>query len=155
MRRTLIALTAVTTLAGCTTSPAPPPPATTSATTGSSTPGALADEWDEKFDAAMRTSTPQPCGPTTARTPECTGWLSNQADVVSALGAVLRARDDSSRYSKTLAGIVKVFQSREAYADAQCDTGGGTGEDCWNHAWQINLGTLAVRTTLRADDLGR
>ncbi|HUQ54155.1 hypothetical protein [Lentzea sp.] len=141
MRRTLIALTAVMTLAGCTAEP-PPPPAPSTTT---SVPGSLADEWDEKFDAALRT--PQPCGPTTARTQDCADWLTIQVEVVSALSAAIRARDDSSRYSRTLAGIVKVFQSREAYEE--CD------DDCWNHAWQVNLGTLAVRTTLRADDQAR
>ncbi|MFD9704241.1 hypothetical protein [Lentzea sp. NPDC059081] len=135
MRRTLIALTAFTTLA-CTPEP-PPAPTTPSA------PAPLTGEWDKKLDAA--TQTPHPCGPTTARTPACADRLANQADVVSALGAELRAREDSRRYSRTLAGIVKVFQAREAYADCTTD------EDCWRQAWQINLGTLAVRTTLQTD----
>ncbi|HEX7303751.1 lipoprotein [Lentzea sp.] len=137
MRRTLIALTAAATLSGCTSEP----PATPR---GALSSALLADEWDRKLDAA--TQTPHPCGPTTARTTDCADWLTAQTDVVSALGAALRAREDSRRYSSTLAGVVKVFQSREAFEEC------GTDEECWRHAQQITAGTQAVRTTLGADE---
>ncbi|SDG86522.1 hypothetical protein SAMN05216553_112166 [Lentzea fradiae] len=136
MRLTLLAV--VTVLTGCTT---PEPPPVPRVTTSVEFP---ADEWDRRFDAAQRT--PHPCGPATARSPECADWISAQADLVSALSAALRSREDSSRYSRTLAGIVKVLQSREAYTECGTDD-----TDCWRHAWQVNLASLALRTTLHDD----
>ncbi|NKE59708.1 hypothetical protein FXN61_24010 [Lentzea sp. PSKA42] len=115
----------------------------------------MAAEWDKKFDVAMKASVAQPCGQATVRTPTCASWLTDQVQIVSALDAALRARGDSSRYVKTLVTIEKVMQSSEAYAKAKCYAGGGTDEDCWSHAWQIGIGTLTVKTQLRADDLSR
>lgn len=138
MRRTLTVLTAVAALSGC-TSPAPPPPVPAPTTSGAFP----ADEWDRKFEAAQRT--PHPCAAATARSADCSDWISAQVDLLAALSAALRARDDSGRYSRTLAGIVKVLQSQEAYSEC------GSDDECRRHAWQVTLGTSAVRTTLRED----
>jgi hypothetical protein len=166
MYRTLIATAIAAAVVGCSggsadlsatgLSTTPPRNSTTTTTTSPSRAvGALADEWDKKFDVAMKASAAQPCGQATVRTSTCASWLTDQVEIVSALDAALRARSDSRRYVKTLVSIEKVMQSSEAYAKAKCYAGGGTDEDCWNHAWQIGIGTLTVKTQLRADDLSR
>lgn len=116
-------------------------------------PGALADEWDKKFDEARKSSTPEPCAPTRARSASCAAYLTGQVQVVSSLYASLRTRDDSIRYEKTIVATEKVFDASESYAKMNCGTGGGTVDDCWTQALILSTAVVVVSTRLRADDL--